>query len=138
MSAGWTYILDGSRSSSNTLWCRINGEKERLSILKSEVDGEDTHLKELRKVAEAEFGALQKNVEGLAKKANCVKEDIAEKRLIVERLKDKIGHLEDVKSGTQNDHEEQGMRYEKELGRLRSEIGRTEEQVRGGENPSEE
>ncbi|GMH91436.1 hypothetical protein TL16_g12059 [Triparma laevis f. inornata] len=108
---------------------RINGEKERLSILKSEVDGEDTHLKELRKVAEAEFGALQKNVEGLAKKANCVKEDIAEKRLIVERLKDKIGHLEDVKSGTQNDHEEQGMRHEKELGRLRSEIGRTEEQL---------
>ena len=108
---------------------RIAGEKERLSILKAEVDGEDTHLKELRKVAEAEFGSLQKNVQDLAKKANEVKDDINSKRLVVERLRDKIKHLEEVKEQGQVDHDELSLRQEKELSRLRLEIGRTEVQL---------
>ena len=106
---------------------RSDAEKERLAILKSEVDGEQVHLKELRQVAEAEFNALQKNVEALATKANNVKEDINEKRLVAERLKDKINHLKAVQYEHQKVFDDSTARGEKELERLRHETRRVED-----------
>jgi len=106
---------------------RSDAERERLAILKGEVDGEQEHLKQLRQVAEAEFNALQKNVEALAKKAGDVKEDISEKRLVAERLKDKINHLKDVQYEQQKGFDESTARGEKELERLRAETRRVED-----------
>ncbi|GMH62812.1 hypothetical protein TrRE_jg11642 [Triparma retinervis] len=108
---------------------RSDAEKERLAILKSEVDGEQVHLKELRQVAEAEFNALQKNVEALAAKAGDVKEDINEKRLVAERLKDKINHLKSVQYEQQKGFDDSTARGEKELERLRHETRRVEDSL---------
>jgi chromosome segregation ATPase len=105
-------------------------EKERLTVLKGQVDTEQEHLHSLRMVAESEFDALQRNVEDLAKKAVEVKDDIGSKQLVCERLKDKVKVLDKMKVEKERDFDKQQARHDKDLTRLRGEVSHQEDLIR--------
>ena len=109
---------------------KIELERARLDSLKSEVDGETTHLHSLRSVAQSEFDTLQRSVESLAAKAIQVKDDINVKHLAFVRVKDQVQALDKVKVEKEREHDKVVRRYDKDLERVRTAILREEEILR--------